>query len=83
MLIAELSPKARELVRLGRALNQPRVVDRERIQDALRARLGAAALPREPRGAHSGLRALARLATQPLAAARAKVICDTRFKADD
>jgi hypothetical protein len=57
MLISELSPKARELVRLGRALNQPRVVDRERIQDALRARLGAAALPPEPSGAQSAVHA--------------------------
>lgn len=42
MLIAALSPKARDMVRAGRAaLNRPTAADRERVQSALRARLGS------------------------------------------
>lgn len=42
--MSELSPKARALLRSGRALHRPTDADRERIQNALRNRLGAAIL---------------------------------------
>ena len=45
-----LSPRARELVHVGRALCQPTAADRQRIKNALRARLGAAVLPAEVLG---------------------------------
>ena len=47
MIMSELSPRARELTRSGRALLRPTDADRTRIRAALRARLGEAALPME------------------------------------
>ncbi len=47
---SELSRRALELVRAGRALSQPTAADRRRIGEALRARLGAAVLPVEVMG---------------------------------
>jgi len=46
-IMSELSPRARELVHSGRGLNRPTALDRERVQIALQAKLGAAVLPAE------------------------------------
>lgn len=43
--MSELSPKARQLVEASRKALRPTGVDRERIEDALRAKLGRRALP--------------------------------------
>ena len=43
--MSELSPRARDLVYAGRAASQPTAADRRRIEEALRARLGASVLP--------------------------------------
>ena len=43
--MSELSPKARALVQSGKGAFQPSGADRERIQNALRARLGTAVPP--------------------------------------
>lgn len=40
MLMSALSPKARDVVRAGRALNRPTAADQQRIQGALSERLG-------------------------------------------
>jgi len=42
--MSELGPRAREILRSGRALNRPTEADRERNEAALRERLGAAFL---------------------------------------
>lgn len=42
--MSELGPRAREILRSGRELNRPTDADRERIDQALRERLGAALL---------------------------------------
>jgi len=42
--MSELGPRAREILRSGRDLDQPTAADRERIESALRERLGAALL---------------------------------------
>lgn len=44
MIMSELSPRAREILRSGRDLNRPTDADRERIYSALQERLGAALL---------------------------------------
>ena len=49
-IMSELSPRARELVHSGRGLNRPTPADRERVEAALLARLGAAVLPPETGG---------------------------------
>ena len=51
-----LSPRALELVQAGRVLCRPTSADRRRIQNALRARLGAAALPAEVMGVSLAVR---------------------------
>jgi hypothetical protein len=43
--MAPLSPKGRELIRAGRGALRPTAADRERIEAALRNKLGAEALP--------------------------------------
>src|SRR5690242_18828347 len=43
-IMSELGPRAREILHSGRELNRPTVADRERIDNALRSRLGAALL---------------------------------------
>jgi hypothetical protein len=43
-IMSELGPRAREILRSGRELNRPTAADRERIDSALRERLGAALL---------------------------------------
>lgn len=45
--MSDLSPKAAALIRAGRTAMRPSAADRERTTEALRARLGAAALPLE------------------------------------
>lgn len=45
--MSELSPKARALMAAGRGMRDPSAADRARIQDALRLKLGADALPAE------------------------------------
>jgi hypothetical protein len=47
-LLSLLSPKARALVEAGRGAQRPTALDRERIQNALKSRLGAGAF--EPSG---------------------------------
>jgi len=42
--MSELGPRAREILRSGRELNRPTDADRERVDKALRERLGAALL---------------------------------------
>src|SRR6187431_1227045 len=42
--MSELGPRAREILRSARELNRPTDADRERIESALRERLGAALL---------------------------------------
>jgi hypothetical protein len=42
--MSELGPRAREILRSGRELNRPTDADRERVESALRERLGAALL---------------------------------------
>ncbi|HYP98870.1 MAG TPA: hypothetical protein VER96_09355 [Polyangiaceae bacterium] len=42
--MSELGPRAREILRSGRDLNRPTDADRERVESALRERLGAALL---------------------------------------
>ena len=44
MIMSELGPRAREILRSGRDLNRPTDADRERIYNALQERLGAALL---------------------------------------
>jgi hypothetical protein len=46
-IMSELSPRARELVHSGRGLNRPTPADRERVEAALLARLGAVVSPPE------------------------------------
>jgi len=41
-IMSELGPRAREILQSGRELNRPTDADRERIESALRERLGAA-----------------------------------------
>jgi hypothetical protein len=65
-LLALLSPKARALVDAGRSAARPTAADRERIQAALRARLGPEAFGPEPAGA--GTAAGASTSTVPLVA---------------
>jgi hypothetical protein len=43
-LMSELGPRAREILRSGRELDRPTDADRDRIENALRERLGAALL---------------------------------------
>lgn len=45
--MSELGPRAREILRSGRELNRPTAADRERNENALRARLSLALLPAE------------------------------------
>ena len=45
MFSVALSPKARALIRANREARRPTAADRERVAEALRARLGAAVLP--------------------------------------
>jgi hypothetical protein len=65
MIMAALGPKARALVQEGRNALRPAAGDRERIETALRAQLGPAALPPPssvappPIGAAAGWKALA------------------------
>lgn len=66
MIMAALGPKARALVQEGRSALRPAAGDRERIEAALRAQLGPAALPPPssvapppPVGAAAGWQALA------------------------
>lgn len=44
MIMSELGPRAREVLDSGRKLNRPTEADRERVESALRERLGAALL---------------------------------------
>jgi hypothetical protein len=46
--MTELNPRARALIRAGRGALRPNASDRERIESALRERLGAAAFTPEP-----------------------------------
>lgn len=62
----DLSPNARTLIEQGRSALRPSARDRDRIETALRARLGAEALPADPGASQlvgfAGTRALLRLA---------------------
>ncbi|HET7540075.1 MAG TPA: hypothetical protein VFK05_09385 [Polyangiaceae bacterium] len=51
-IMSELGPRAREILRSGRDLNRPTAADRERIDSALRERLGAGLLANQ--GSNSG-----------------------------
>jgi hypothetical protein len=49
--MCEPTLRARELIQSSRDLTRPTIADRERVEDALRARLGAAVLPLRVRAA--------------------------------
>lgn len=55
--MAPLSPKGRDLIRAGRRALRATPVDRERIAEALRGKLGPEALPLEPTSTVGALRA--------------------------